>query len=170
MRQLQDGRLLQDQNREMIEAEVTARSARPLNKLSPKQRQAIFLHLQGVSTTDIAEELDFTVAWVSTILSDPLSKQIIERHQELAKAEMYSLATEAVKVQRDSLRSREEKHRLRASETVLKAVGMLDKDNDTEGSVRILMKEVLDRVSARSGKTTIRVIEERRGIEIEESE
>lgn len=154
-------------DREVASAEVIAcRSAKPLKKLTARQRQVVFLHLQGIKSSEIAAHVGYTEAWVSTILSDPLVQPILEQYGELARLEMLALRKEAVDVQRNSLRSKEEKNRLRASETILKATGMLDKEGDDDTSIRTLMKEALDRISEKSSQVSVRVIKEREGVEI----
>ena len=146
------------------------RSAKPLEKLSPKHHKVIFLHLQGIRTTDIAQELGMTVAWCSTILNDPLSQEIIQEHHATARKELLALSEEAVNVQRNALKSKDERNRLKASETVLKANNLIDGDADSGASVKDMMGEALKRIAQKAGSGKVRLSETTRTVEIGEDD
>ena len=154
---------------EVVEIEK-GRSAKPLNKLSAKHHKVIFLHLQGIRTTDIAQELGMTVAWCSTILNDPLAQEIIQEHQATARQELLALSGEAVNVQRNALKSKDERNRLKASETVLKANNLIDGDADSGASVKDMMGEALKRISQKAGSGKVRLSETTRTVEIGEDD
>lgn len=65
--------------------------ANKLKRLKPRHKQVIALHLAGWESQRIAEKLDLTVAWVSTVLSDPLAREVISNFDELHEEEFKRL-------------------------------------------------------------------------------
>lgn len=154
--------------KEVLEESKTG--AKPLKKLTSKHHKVIFFYLQGVSVSEIAAEMSLTISWVSTILADPLAKEIIEAHHNSVRNELKSLSGRAVQAQREILESKNERNRLRASEIVLKANGLLEEKSSEQGSVKELMSRALQRISDRSEKINVRMTETTRSVEVSKEE
>lgn len=65
--------------------------ANKLKRLKPRHKKVLALHLAGWPSHEIAAEVGMTVSWVSTIISDPLSQQIINNFEELQEEEFKRL-------------------------------------------------------------------------------
>jgi len=77
--------------------------ARPLTKLTGKHLTCINYHLAGVKQGLIAERMNMTPAWVSMVLSDPLSQELIKRRFLEMDGELRALLPQAIQTLRDGL-------------------------------------------------------------------
>lgn len=67
-----------------------------LSKLRGKHYAVIELHMVGVSNRLIAEQLGYSEAWVSLVLSDRLSKVEIDRRVSIARAQLNPIYVKAI--------------------------------------------------------------------------
>jgi hypothetical protein len=77
--------------------------ARPLSKLSGKHLTCINYHLAGVKQGIIAQKMNMTPAWVSMVLSDPLSQELIKKRFLEMDGELRALLPQAIQVLREGL-------------------------------------------------------------------
>lgn len=92
---------------------------RPLRKLKPKHLKAVKMHLEGFSNIDIAATMQWAPSYVSSLLQDPSCQEIIQRVRGDWEREFDSLEGLAVDSLRRSLKSTNEKNRLRATSMFL---------------------------------------------------
>ena len=108
---------------EKVLGDRTDTGAKKLLKLSPRQKQVVALHLQGVKNADIARVIGYDQAWVCTILADPLVQPYIDKFNEMTDRELAVLKNQAVDTLRNHLSSPNEKIQQGAADKVLKATG-----------------------------------------------
>ncbi len=101
----------------------TETGAMKLEKLKPKHKQVIALHLQGISNNDIARVVGYDAAWVCTVLSDPLVQPYIDKFNDMTDREIAALKARATDVFREKLESTDERVALAAADKIFKATG-----------------------------------------------
>ena len=77
--------------------------AKPLKRLKSKHLRLIALHLQGYSNQDIAEAAGVSQAWLSIILSDPLTEQYLSQFRKEQEARLTGLYARSLDAVQDSL-------------------------------------------------------------------
>ena len=143
-----------------------------LKKLTPKHRQCILLHMQGMKQLEIAEAMGMKQPWVSNILNDPLAQEEIRREQQSWDQEFRAMGGMTMDALRSALRDPDPSIRLSAADKWLKAHGYYDKGKGTgplsaEDIVAEMLKQtgeggttsVTIEVSRKSGEEPAPVIE-----------
>lgn len=119
---------------EIAEGARSPSGAKYLKKLNGKHRACIELHMSGVTQKDIAAQLGVSQPWVSTIINDPLSQEVIKQRFVAMDQELRALGTAAVDALRSALASEDMMVRLSAADKWLKAHGYYEK-NKTSGAL-----------------------------------
>jgi len=108
---------------------------KPLKRLSGAHLTAISLHVAGLTNNQIAALLGKSPAWVSVILSDPLSQREIDKKLSLLDQEFKALFSDVVQAIRDGLSSDQRiQDRLSAADKWLKAHGRYAQKREEEGA------------------------------------
>jgi hypothetical protein len=117
-----------------------------LRDLSGKHLRCIALHMAGMKGYEIAKQMDMTEPWVSTVLNDPLSQEVIRQRFVDTDNEMYAKATAKID---DAMDSADIAIGLRAAEMVWRSRGRFDKKE----TVRTSAEDVVARMLELAGQT-----------------
>jgi len=121
-----------------------------INKLSPKHRKVISLHLKGISNYEIALLVGYSTMYVSIIINQDITQSLIARHAQSISAEISALNGSAVDAFRRGLDSADEKVSLIAADKVFKANGVYNshhvkkEDESAEDFIERLMEKLKD--------------------------
>ena len=132
----------------------SASGALRLQKLSGKHLRIIQLHLTGMTGAAIAEEMGCTGSWVSTVLNDPLAKDVISRRFVDCDNEMLVKSTQVVRAAMEDETDRA--LQLRAADMVWKARGRYDKRPDERVTAEDIVQRML-RVAKEIGSVSLTV-------------
>lgn len=77
-----------------------------LKQLKAKHLRIIALHLRGMSNKKVALETGRSEAWISTVLSDPLSKRYLERFRQQEEGRLLGLFSRSIDAVEESLDAR----------------------------------------------------------------
>jgi hypothetical protein len=124
-----------------------------LKELSGKHLRCINLHLAGVKGYAIAQEMDMTEAWVSTVLNDPLAMGEIRQRFVDVDNEMYAKATAKID---DAMDSADIALALRASEMVWRARGRFDKKETIRTSAEDVVARMLE-LAEQNGNASVTI-------------
>lgn len=125
----------------------SASGAKHLKKLTGKHLTCINYHLAGESGENIAKAMGMTQPWVSSVLNDPLAKDIIERRFIDMDMELRALMPKAISRIRDGLNSADPTVYLSATDKYFRSQGLYNPKNNTnpmlsaEDLVRQLLAE-----------------------------
>lgn len=138
-----------------------------LKRLKTKHREVIALHILGKSLKEISLETGFSFAWISTIINDPLSQELITEIYLSAESELKSLMPQVLDVIRASLNNVDIKVRLSGVDRYAKLIrnkeSIVIEDNSTNtiviaGARDRFIKE-LQEVASKAIDITDKVIE-----------
>jgi len=125
-----------------------------LSKLSGKHLRIINLHLQGVKGAAIADIMGCTQAWVSTVLNDPLARDVIARRFVDCDNEMMVQSTQVV---RESMEQTEDRAlQLRAADMVWRARGRYEKKASESLTAEDIVQRML-RIAKEMGQVSLTV-------------
>lgn len=126
--------------------------ATKLKRLTGRHRSIIGLHLRCLSNADISLITGYSEAWISTLLSDPLSQVYIQEHIAGADKELEALAPLAVDAVRQGLQSASEGMRLKAADRFFRATGRFNDDpNKGKETAEDVIARALDAISQQAG-------------------
>jgi hypothetical protein len=128
--------------------------AKLLKKLTGKHLTCINYHLAGEKSSNIAKAMKVTEAWVSTILNDPLSQDVIRSRFHLMDMELRAMMPQAVQVLRDSMAHEDPHVKLSGADKWLKANGFYTpkRDENPNATAEDLVRQLLAQTKA--GETT----------------
>jgi hypothetical protein len=140
-----------------IEKEIGIRSAsgaKLLKRLTGKHLTCINYHLAGGKAGEIAKAMGMTEAWVSTVLNDPLSQDVIKKRFHILDMELRALGPKAVNVLRNSMDSEDPNIQLSAADKWFRANGFYapKKDQGENLSAEDLVRQLLSQTAP--GETT----------------
>lgn len=122
-----------------------------LSKLRAKHFCVIDLHMLGRSGREIAAELGYSEAWVSNVLTDPLSVAEIQRRVDEARATLNPIYTKAIRRVDEGLdatykdgETPNHTTRLRAADMVFKVKGEYDKAGDSEKTAEDVVAQIIN--------------------------
>lgn len=120
-----------------------------LNKLGPKHKMVIALHLQGYMNYEIAQLVNFDEVHVSNVLLDPLSQEIINSHHAAIDMKLQALMPMTVEVLRDALESPDMNIRLKAADKIMKNQGKygVEGENNKGGTAEDVIARALERLA-----------------------
>ena len=136
----------------------TETGALKLKELKPRHKQVIALHLQGISSNDIARSVGYDAAWVCTVLADPLVQPYLDKFNEMVDRELMALKPKAVEVVRDGMESTSERIRLAASDKVFKATGMFGDVKARDESAGEVIKAALASMAQLAENVVVRTV------------
>ena len=121
-----------------------------LKRLKPKHLRIIECHIGGLKNKEIAELTGHTPSWISLVLSDPLSQQLLEAHTQEQRSRlvgMYERSLDAVEDALDATHksSGEPAHatRLKAADMVMKLRGEYNENEDAEETAEDVIERML---------------------------
>lgn len=103
-----------------------------LKRLSPKHKQIASLLAQGLGRTEISKLVDIVPEYVTMLAKQPLFIEYVKEMTKFTDVRLQALFEKSVDVLGASMITGSEDTRLRAAQTVLKAVG---KDGSQEKTV-----------------------------------
>lgn len=120
-----------------------------LNKLRPKHKMIIALHLQGYMNYEIANFVGFDEQHVSNVIMDPLAQEIINQHHASVDMKLQALMPMTVEVLRDALESPDMNVRLKAADKVMKNQGKYGDDgaSNNGGTAEDVIARALERLA-----------------------
>lgn len=134
----------------------------PLKRFTPRHRQVVGLHLQGHTGAQIAELTGFSPAYVSYILTNPRTAEVLRGAYKQVDMELAALYPKAVAAIRRSLDSEDHKVALKGAELALRANGKL-KDVGGDSGPATAEDVVRRLIEVRSdGPVELRIAEESR--------
>ena len=133
---------------EVAKGERAPSGAARLKELSGKHLRAINMHLAGSKGREIAETLDMTEAWVSTVLNDSLARDEIRKRFVDVDNEMFAKATARIDEGMDSM---DEALKLRAAELVWRARGRFMEKAPVRTTAEDVVARMLEIAAAQGG-------------------
>lgn len=132
--------------------------ARSLQQLRPAHKQVIALHLSGYKNREIANLTDYTEAWISTLLRDPLAKELLEEAYSEQSQRLKALFADVVDSIKDGLDPKKSqiKDRLKASEVWHKLNSDLNEGGGSQDSAESIVSRILQE-SREGGQVNVQV-------------
>lgn len=137
--------------REKLEGIRRRDGAKTLEQIKPRHKQIIALHLSGYKNKEIAQVSGYTEAWISTLLRDPIVKELLEEAYNEQSQRLKALFSDVVDSLKDGLdpRKAQIKDRLKASEVWHKLNGDINKEgagatDSAENIVGRILQEAKD--------------------------
>lgn len=124
-----------------------------LTRLTGKHLRCINFHLQGMKGGVIAEVMNVSPAWVSKILTDPLSKVAIQERFVEIDNEMFTKATRTVDEKMDH---KDPAIALRAADMVWRARGRYEKKTDDRPTAEDVVQRMLQ-LASQQGKASVTI-------------
>ncbi len=118
----------------------------PLKRLQPIHKHIIALHLQGMKNRDIQSFLsqagaEYTVVRISHIITDPLSRQVIDTFNDQVDQDLKTLEIQAVDVLKDAMTNGSMDQKLRGADKILRANGRFaDKTTSAETAEDVIAR------------------------------
>lgn len=127
--------------------------------LSVPQKQVLLLHLEGVPSTQIADETGYSIGWIQSLLRSDKARSVAKEYMSFIDTEFQALYKMSVSAIRDALSPKEDIDiRLKASEKFLKAHGKYGNQGVEVDTAEDIIKRFMEFDS--DGKPT-KIIEER---------
>lgn len=111
-----------------------------LKRLSPKHKQVAALLAQGSSRTEISKIVHITPEYVTMLALQPLFKEYIKTLSAFVDTRMEALYEKGVDTVATLMQTGTEDTRLRAAQTVLKAVGKDGQADKTTVAVKFVVQ------------------------------
>lgn len=122
-----------------------------LSKLRAKHYCVIDLHMLGRANREIAQELGYSEAWVSNVLTDPLSVGEIQRRVDEARSQLNPIYTKAIRRVDEGLdatykdgETANHTTRLRAADMVFKVKGEYGKAGSDEKTAEDVVSQIIN--------------------------
>jgi len=129
--------------------------AAKLKKLKPKHKKLLALHLAGWPNNAIADHMGWSAAWVATVLSDPLCKEVVTTFDDLHEEEFRRLKILANDALRDALQpTKPDRTRLQAARTYYQREAQVNDPNKDE-TAEDVMQRILQRIEAENVQINI---------------
>lgn len=135
--------------------------------LTPRNRQVIALHLNGMRHAEIGQLVGLTPNRVTQILNSRAVKELLTDVYQIHDAELTALMGRSIDAVRGALDSRDHKHTLRAAEMVFKTQGKFKEGEhaaETAEDVITRALHAIKRVDSDGASTTeVKLVEQRAG-------
>ena len=121
--------------------------AAKLKRLKPIHNRIIALHLSGWPNTEICKDVNRSPAWVSTVLNDPLAREVINNFEDLHEEEFKRLRVLANDSLRDAMQpTKTDSVRLQAARIFYQKDGQ---DSGEKGATaEDVMAQILQKIEA----------------------
>ena len=124
-----------------------------LTKLTGKHLRAINFHLAGMKAGQICSIMNITPGWLSTVLNDPLSKDMIQKRFVETDQEMFAKATRVIDEKMDE---EDPAIALRAAEMVWRSRGKFEKKVSDAPTAEDIVARMLE-MARTNGSASIKV-------------